>query len=163
MKKRGLRWPNYFGTNDDDNITGSSGGDTIFLRAGSDVADAGDGNDVILIDPGNGSSTSANDIIDGGDGTDTLVLSGSIGDYEVSFNASGHLVLTGATGIAVEGNEETVIDVENIVFDDQVMRVVDGSGGAGSYTTIQSAVDASSEGDTVVVLDGSYSETVNMG
>lgn len=152
----------YIGTNGDDSITGSGDADSIFLRAGSDGVDAGAGDDVILVDPGNGSSSSAADVINGGTGTDTVVLTGNIADYSVSFDVAGNVVLTGVVGTASEGNVETLINVENVVFDDQAMRIVDGAGGAGAYTTIQSAVDASDDGDTVVVLGGTYTETVTV-
>lgn len=154
---------NYFGSNDDDSITGSSGSDNFFLFSGSDVVQAGDGDDLILVDPGNGSSSSASDILDGGSGFDTVVLSGNISDYETSFNLAGHLVLTGVAGSAVEGNVETLIDIESVVFDDHVMRIVNATGASGSLNTIQSAVDLSSSGDSVVVLAGTYAETVSIG
>ena len=153
---------NIFGTNGDDNLNGSATADTIFTRAGSDVVQAGDGDDVIIVDPGNGLSASSADILDGGTGFDTVSLSGNMADYDVSFDVSGNVVLTGKVGTAVEGDVETLISIESVVFDDQVMRIVDASGSSGAFTTIQSAVDISDAGDAVVVLGGTYNETVTV-
>ncbi len=153
---------NFFGSNGDDSLTGSGGSDNFFVFGGSDVVSAGDGDDLILVDPGNGSSSSSADILDGGTGFDTVVLSGAMADYATTFNLAGFLVLTGKPGTAVEGNSETLIDIEAVAFDDHVLRIVNANGGPGSLTTIQSAVDLSASGDSVAVLAGTYSEAVSV-
>ena len=43
------------------------------------------------------------------------------------------------------------------------VRYVDKNGGAGRYTTIQAAIDAAIDGDTVRILPGIYNESINIG
>jgi len=43
------------------------------------------------------------------------------------------------------------------------VRYVDKNGGTGRYTTIQAAIDAAIEGDTVRILPGIYNESINIG
>ncbi|MDQ2092912.1 hypothetical protein [Rhodalgimonas zhirmunskyi] len=153
---------NFFGTNGDDALNGTAGADTFFTRQGGDNVEAGAGDDVIIVESGAGTGLNADDLINGEEGTDTVELEGSIDDYEISFNISGQLVLTGKPGTLYDGEAEVLVDIELIVFSDQVMRVVDAASTAGSYFTIQSAVDASMAGDQVVIMAGIYAESVTI-
>ena len=150
----------YFGTNGNDNLVGTSDGDTFLTNRGSDTVSGGAGNDTILVTGGQGSGTGFADVIDGGTGSDVVILGGSPADYDVTFTNDGNVVVTGKPGTPGAGFAETLISVETIAFDTGAMRIVDPAGGEGSFATIQSAIDAGEPGDVVVVKSGTYAEAV---
>ena len=133
-------------TGDDNPLLGTNdAGDTVVAFGGSDNVAAGDGNDVVLLAPG------GSDTVDGGAGTDTVVLTGNFASYDISFDGDNIVLDNGA------GTVETVTGVEVIVFDDQVVRLV---GADSELATIQAAVDAARDGDTILVAAGDYIEQV---
>jgi len=140
---------NLTGNNDagGNTLTGNSGTNTLLGLAGNDRISGGAGSDTI----------------DGGTGTDTAVftgsfgLNGSVGDYSITLNAGGGLLLSG-------GPEGSVVvqNVEVLEFVDRVVRVVDTTGAVSSYTTIAAAVSAAGTNDLILVLSGTYTESVTL-
>jgi Ca2+-binding RTX toxin-like protein len=138
-------------------ITGSDYNDTFVADDFAHVLHGGGGNDVI--NGGGGDDTldggAGNDTIDGGAGTDTAVYTATVNASAVTSDGAGHFVVT--TGVA-EGTD-TLSGIEKI----------DGAGagnillvGNGGYATIQAAVDAAVDGDTIVIAAGTYTKDVTI-
>ncbi|MDB5693152.1 MAG: hypothetical protein JWO81_2215, partial [Alphaproteobacteria bacterium] len=115
---------------DNDVLNGGGGNDVLFGRAGDDVLNGGSGDDML----------------DGGSGTDTAIV-GTGATY--TFNGTNWTV-TSSDGT------DTLVGVE----------IVQGTGpntllvGSGGFATIQAAVDASHDGDIILVASGTYVEQV---
>ena len=132
-------------------ITGSDVAETFHGEyvAGPLVIDAGGGDDKVIGSIGNDVITggAGTDDIDGGAGIDTAIYAASLGVSDVTF-AAGHWTVHAGT----EGTE-TLSNIE----------VIDGGGaggarillvGGGGYATIQAAVDAAHDGDTILISAG---------
>jgi Ca2+-binding RTX toxin-like protein len=134
------------GTSGTDTLNGTSGNDLILGNGGTDTLNGNGGADVIISGPG------GSDTISGGAGADKLVLDGNFADYTVTFSGS-NVILTNGSVVS------TVTGVEQLVFEDVAVNVV----GAGSENaTIQQGVDASDDGEIVLVADGTYVEQVTV-
>ncbi|WP_054141659.1 glycerophosphodiester phosphodiesterase family protein [Bosea sp. AAP35] len=157
-----------YGTEGDDEMTGTAGADLIYAMAGDDTIDAGEGDDEVYGDGGD-------DVIDGGSGNDTLyggagddalmggegndVLVGGVGDDEIDggegIDTVSYLVgLSDTAGVTVnladgtadgdEAGSDTLIGIENVI------------GGLGDDTLIGD--------DGANILDGSAgNDTINGG
>jgi Ca2+-binding RTX toxin-like protein len=147
-------------TDYDDYIADTTVGGTGILHGegGNDYIDAGSGDDTL-------EGGAGDDILVGGSGTDTALFADTItiadiaavadADSETAGNQAGWTVTT-----ATEGTD-SLTGVE----------AVDGGGpggsrillvGSGGFATIQAAVDASVDGDTILVAAGTYNETVTV-
>ncbi|MBC7985644.1 MAG: hypothetical protein H7X93_03100 [Sphingomonadaceae bacterium] len=137
------------GTNGNNNLNGTGDDDQIYARGGQDTINGGGGDDLIFIEP----SPAGSDTIDGGAGADTVVLEIDFADVTVSYSA-GQLVFTSQD----DSTSETMVNVEQIGFTDQVVLVV----GAGGYSSIQEAIDAASDGTLILVAEGTYTEQITI-
>ena len=120
-------------------FSGSEGHDELTGNAGADTLSGLGGNDAIV----------------GGSGTDTAAYTATISTSGITDDGAGHFVV--ATG-GSEGTD-TLSGVEKI----------DGAGshnillvGNGGYATIQAAVNAAADGDTIEIAAGTYTEDVTI-
>ncbi|MEA5508269.1 cadherin-like domain-containing protein [Crocosphaera sp. UHCC 0190] len=120
--------PPSSGTDNSDNLTGTSKDEYFDLKAGDDICYAGSGDDIIVAGAGNdtiygGSGNdeikgdAGDDVLDGGDGlSDTAVYAGNSSDYSLTFNADGSYTISdNKTGTASEG-KDTLLGVELVKF-----------------------------------------------
>jgi|GEM_PF-2753310 len=100
-----------------ENAIGTDSDDLIFLNDVANIIDAGQGDDVIR-------AVSAGDLIDGGAGFDQVDILGNIGDYTITDQGNGTLLLSGIDGDITLTNVELVTffdaKVNFSVFDEDV-------------------------------------------
>ncbi|WMS43239.1 hypothetical protein RDV64_02220 [Acuticoccus sp. MNP-M23] len=128
-----------------------NGGAGVNVVEGAGLDDdlgGGAGSDSIT---GNG----GDDTIDGGEGIDTAVFSGDMADYSIDLETG---EVTDNNSSDGDDGTDTTTGIERFQFADASTLVV----GSDGYPTIQSAVDAASAGDTIVVLAGNYGGTVSI-
>jgi VCBS repeat-containing protein len=125
--------------------TGSSGNDSILGSSSADTINAGAGDDSITGGAGN-------DVIDGGAGDDTVHYSGTLTESDLSYAGGVWTVNGGADGTDTLSGVEKVTDGAGHTF-----LLVDP---AGSYTSIQDAVNHAHNGDTILIGTGDYVEQV---
>jgi Ca2+-binding RTX toxin-like protein len=152
---------------DTDTLNGGGGNDMLFGRFGNDTLNGGTGND--SLDGGDGNDAlnggADNDTLAGGAGTDTL--NGGSGDDALDGGAGTDtaLVGTGAT-YTPNGTGWTVVSSDGTDTLTNVEIVDSGAGpdtllvGSGGFATIQAAVNAAHDGDTILVAAGTYVEQV---
>ncbi|PWR03764.1 hypothetical protein DKT77_04820, partial [Meridianimarinicoccus roseus] len=97
------------------------------------------------------SSTADDEFISGDDGLDVVTFTGNFADYTINVDASGAISITDTRSGAPDGSD-TLIGIEALQFADG-FGVVDGM-------SIQAAVDAASDGDTINVGAGTFREQV---
>ncbi len=145
-------------------------------NSAANVLTGNDGNDNFV-------GRAGNDTIHGGTGTDTANYDGVRADYTFtpSLDANGNIVFTvidnNTAAPATSGNPVTVSDegtdtldgVESLHFSDQTVSITgsvilyDASHVfVGMYTTIQAAVDAASDGYSILAAAGTYNENVTV-
>jgi len=130
----------FDGRGGDDKAWGAGGNDTLSGGSGTDELYGNGGNDSL-------SGGSGNDVMDGGSGTDTAI----VGTGAVFSNNGTSWTVTSSDGT------DSLVDIE--IADS-------GAGpntllvGAGGFTTIQEAVNAAQDGDTILVAAGTYIEQV---
>ena len=122
-----------YGTTGNDQFTGSSVADYVALGSGDDVMRGGLGNDTA----------------DGGTGIDTWVISS--GATGLASTATGWMV-TSADGT------DKIKNVE--ILDDGSHRTL--LVGSGGFASIQAAVNAAQNGDTILIANGDYAEQVTL-
>ena len=134
----------------DNIITGNTGDNTLSGAGGNDTLNGGGGNDNLVGGAGN-------DALDGGPGFDVANYSGNAAAYTVAFNGTTATV-TDTRGGSPEGTD-TVTNVGTLHFADHNVLLV---GPGSDFKTIQAAVNAAHDGDTILVGPGHYQEQVTV-
>jgi serralysin len=153
-----------------ENATGGSGDDVLIGNEVGNVLTGNGGNDQLL---GRG----GNDTLIGGGGTDTAFYDGVASHYAVTpILTNGHITgftvqdvfPANAAPINDEGTD-TLSGVESIHFSDVTISVTgsvllydSGNVLVGTFTTIQAAINASSNGYRIIAGAGTYNENLNV-
>ena len=105
------------GGNGIDTLSGGEGNDTLNGGNGRDTLEGGDGNDTLIGGAGRDIliGGEGNDVLIGGGGFDTAIFFGRASDYTVR----GNLVVDNESG-----SFDTLVSIENIVFDDPDLALV---------------------------------------
>lgn len=155
----------FTATDGDDSLTldpHSSGAIVVDLGDGADSIDGGTSVGVLTIDGGDGNDSltggSGNDSLTGGEGADTLVggLGVDTAHYEADIDLGDISYAGGVFSLDADGGDTL----------DGVERVVDGTGEvfwlveAGG--SIQAAINGAAAGDTIVVAEGVYTESLTI-
>jgi Ca2+-binding RTX toxin-like protein/chemotaxis receptor (MCP) glutamine deamidase CheD len=163
----------------DQTITGTSGNDRIMGKGGNDTLRGGDGDDQLYgADKPGGSAAGeigndtleggvGNDSLIGGGGTDTAIYNGelSVGNFSTIADADPNSA--GIPGWEINANgfgegTDTLTGVQIVEGTDPVGAATGrfllvGNGG---FATIQDAVNAAVDGDTILIAAGTYAENV---
>ena len=149
-------------------VHGSDAAETLHLEYLSAPAtvDGGGGDDIIIGGPGNDTLTGGggNDTIRGGAGADTAVYTGTLTAASITSVVDGDPTTVGNQ----PGWQVSAGGAEGTDLLTGVERITDGAGhnflfvGHGGYATIQAAVDAAVNGDTILIAAGTYREQVSI-
>ncbi len=121
----------------DDAITGDGNDNFLQGRGGNDTLDGGGGNDFLSGGEGNDSlvggdggdnlfSGAGDDTLDGGADTDTAVFAGILEDYQIT-NIAGLITITDNNLLDGDDGTDTLMNIEELRFADQIVFVIDGS------------------------------------
>jgi Ca2+-binding RTX toxin-like protein len=132
----------------DNVINGNSGNNVLVGLEGDDTLNGGVGNDTL-----NGGA--GNDMLDGGSGNDIAVYSDDVdARTQVAYDAG-----TNSWTVTTSEGTDTLADVE--IIDDATAGRVLLVGGDG-FASIQAAVNAAQDGDTILIVAGVYDENVTV-
>ncbi len=149
------------GTGGTDDLDGKDGNDQLFGFSGVDALVGGIGDDEIFAGGGDDSieggadddrltGGGGNDTIDGGAGIDTARYTGNASDYLLDLFTGTITDLRGIEGV------DTLSDIEKLQFaDGNVLLVQPGD-------SINDAIDAAGDGDTIFLAPGTYREQVSI-
>ena len=129
-----------------ENAVGGSGADFIAGGTGPNTLTGNGGNNSFL-------NLHDGDVVHGGSGLDTAVFAGNFAAATIAAGPNGTITVTQS------GETVTLDKVETLQFADHNVLVV---GAGGDYATIQSAINASHTGDTILVAAGTYNENVTV-
>ena len=125
---------NAIGTAQADILTGSAGANVLTGNGGNDTLEGGDGSDTLI----------------GGADTDTAAYTGILSSAATfAVDVDGHWTVT------IGGSTDDLIGIERVTFADKTFLLVDKEGvNVGGYQTVQSAIDASTGGETILIRGG---------
>ena len=133
-------------TADTDTLNGEGGSDQLFGRFGNDTLNGGA--DMDALDGGGGA-----DWLDGGLGSDGLT--GGAGTDTAAYAGAATIARTLTNWTVTDvGGTDTLTEVE-IVDDSAAGKTL--LVGLGAFATLQEAVDAAADGDTILLAPGTYS------
>ncbi|MFN0264741.1 beta strand repeat-containing protein [Tepidamorphus sp. 3E244] len=135
---------NVTGTGGDDTLTGNADANTLVGGDGNDTLQGGAGADILIGGP---DSESVPTTVVAGDG-DVAVYDAADGVDASDITVNG----TGGWSVTADSGTDTLEEIETIVADGQVFRLV----GNGGYETIQDAINEADAGDTILVAAGTY-------
>jgi hypothetical protein len=124
-------------------VTGNGLNNTIVGNSGANELRGGGGDDVL-------NGRGGNDALIGGAGADTALFSGGT----LTRGNDGKWTVTGPDGA------ETLTGIERVVINGKGFVLVDDDGEG--FQSIQAAIDAAKEGDTILIAPGSYTETASL-
>ncbi|ETW10983.1 nitrous oxidase accessory protein, partial [Roseivivax marinus] len=141
---------------------------TAYVYVSTDNPGPATNNTFVAVDGGQQLGGIGDDIFTGGLGDDTVVYNGNRADFAITFNTDTEGRIDGASAVVdtkVEDGDEgsdSLSGIEtlqfadaSIGFDDPI-RVIRGGELIASFETLQAAVDGATEGDTILVGDGTY-------
>ncbi|WP_088348188.1 MULTISPECIES: peroxidase family protein [Rhodomicrobium] len=149
----------------DDEVFGFAGNDTLIGGPGADLLDGGEGADTLNGGAGDddllggaGADTlnggAGSDILDGGAGNDTAVFQGNLADFTFEVTPTGTLEL-------VQGaNEDEIIDIENLTFNDASITLAAAQDLAGAIRLGAATTFEGGAAAEFVIGDGA-NETIN--
>ena len=145
-------------------ILGGTGNDTLTGTSGFDIIDANNSSNQAAADNDTLMGGAGNDWLYGRGGNDTAKYTESVIVGNITAVADADLLTAGNQAgwtVTTAGGTDNLSDIEIVASAAGRILLV----GNGGFSSIQAAVDAASNGDTILVAAGSYAEdvTVNVG
>jgi Ca2+-binding RTX toxin-like protein len=137
-------------------INGTAASETLFGTNNPDTINAGDGDDTLV-------GFQGDDQLNGGNGTDTAVVSDAVAVTDVTRVADADPATPGNQAgwrvTTANGGTDTLNDIEIIQGNGTERILLVGNGG---YATIQEAINAANNGDTIMIGPGTYNESLTV-
>jgi hypothetical protein len=139
--------------NNDNTVTLGSGQDTV-TGGSNDTITLGGGLDTVTL-------SGTGNIVTAGGGS-AAVTASSLGNTLV-VNGTASLSISHGQWVVTEGHQSiTLTGIGKVVIDGQTYDLVDRFGaGTGGFQSLQAAIDASSNGDKILVAPGTYTESAD--